>query len=85
MEALLLLLGSGLLTTMIYLYLNPAKPAKKVRIVTTAVKESLDDQHVAGGRDHLAAELEGRLGVRPQRQERGWRQVLISPTSPSMY
>ena len=34
LEALLLLIPSGLLTTLVYLYLNPGKPIKQVHHIT---------------------------------------------------
>ena len=56
LEALLLLIPSGLLTTLVYLYLNAGKPTKQVRHIMIVWKLT---KHVAGRRDNPAAELEG--------------------------
>ena len=79
LEALLLLIPSGLLTTLVYLYLNAGKPTKQVRHnVKVRCCPKIDSSHDAGRRDDPAAELQGRLGVCPQREEGGPRQVLAS-------
>ena len=60
LEALLLLIPSGLLTTLVYLYLNAGKPTKQVRhIVIVGCCPKIDSSHDAGWRDDPAAELQG--------------------------
>ena len=51
-----MLIPSGLLTTLVYLYLNAGKPTKQVRHIMIVWKLT---KHVAGRRDNPAAELEG--------------------------
>ena len=56
-EVLLLLTPSGLLTTLVYLYLNPGKPTKKVNHPTETFPK--DEKPDAGWGDHPAAQLQG--------------------------
>ena len=59
-EVLLLLTPSGLLTTLVYLYLNAGKPTKQVRhIVIVGCCPKIDSSHDSGWRDDPAAELQG--------------------------
>ena len=60
LEALLLLIPSGLLTTLVYLYLNAGKPTKQVGHIILRIScfQKLTKPD-AGGRDDPAAELKG--------------------------
>ena len=60
LEALLLLIPSGLLTTLVYLYLNPGKPIKQVRhitLVSCCPKKLKKKLICTGWRDDPASEL----------------------------
>ena len=60
LEVLLLLTPSGLLTTLVYLYLNAGKPTKQVcHKVKVGCCPKIDFSHDAGRRDDPTAELQG--------------------------
>ena len=61
LEALLLLIPSGLITALVYLYLNAGKPAKKVhiRIIMVAHQQLFEFYSQAGGETILLLNSKG--------------------------